>query len=74
MSKIPLNERTVTVRMKRLDLCDLMLACLALSQDSDTKRWEELHNKLKAIIKNFDRREKLNDKIKAIIKNFDHNQ
>lgn len=57
MSKTPLNERTVNMRMKRLDLCDLMLACTALNQGSDTKRWEELHDKLKAIIIKFDKKQ-----------------
>ena len=57
MSKIPLNERTVTVRLKRRDLCDLMSACTVLSEYCDSNRWEELHNQLKAIIEDFDHKQ-----------------
>lgn len=56
MFETPLNERTVTVKIKRIDLCDLMLACTALDCDTDenTTKWAKLHDKLKDILVAFD--------------------
>lgn len=54
-----LNEMTVTMKLRRIDLCDLMLACAALDcvTDDDTTKWAELHDKLKEILVEFDKKQ-----------------
>lgn len=55
MFETPLNSRTVTVKIKRIELCDLLLACTALSDATEsTKKWNDLHEKLKKILDDFD--------------------
>lgn len=55
MFETPLNQKTVTVKLRRIDLCDLMLACTAINEgDPETKKWAELHDKLKEILSDFD--------------------
>lgn len=56
MFRTPLNEKTVTVKMKRIDLCNLMLACTALDDatDENTTKWAKLHDQLKEILDDFD--------------------
>ena len=61
MDQIALNERTVTISMKRIDLCDLLLACtnsMVNSQRSDGRsaaKWKKLHDRLKETLDEFDR-------------------
>lgn len=49
-----LNEKTVTLKMRRIDLCDLMLAVSAVSNSSDAKKWDDLHELLKRQLEAFD--------------------
>ena len=52
-----INEMTVTAKLKRIDICDLKLACGVLSQlteDEEATKWTKLHDKLKAILDEFD--------------------
>ena len=50
------NEKIVTVKIKRIELCDLLLACTALDDvtDETTKKWAKLHDKLKEILDDYD--------------------
>lgn len=50
------NEKIVTVKIKRIELCDLLLACTALDDviDENTTKWAKLHDKLKEILDDFD--------------------
>lgn len=52
----PYNQRTVTVKITRHELCKLCLACVALDQssDEDTTQWAELRDKLKESLDAFD--------------------
>lgn len=52
----PLNQKTVTVKMKRIELCDLLIACTALDEETnaDNRKWAKLHDKLKAVLDEFD--------------------
>lgn len=61
MFKASLNEKTVIVKIKRADLCDLLLACTALNRaaDENTKKWAELHGKLKEILDSFDSKQEI---------------
>ena len=52
--KTPHNEKTVTLKLKRIEVCNLMMACTALSQEENREHWKELHDKLKQILKDFD--------------------
>lgn len=50
------NEFKTTLQVKRIDICDLMLACLAakeLANDSGTK-WDRLHDELKRQLNELD--------------------
>ena len=54
-----LNEKTVTAKLKRIDLCDLMLACTCVSENlkdagQPAEKWDALHDKIRAIIDDFD--------------------
>ncbi len=62
MFETPLNHRTVSLKLKRIEICDLMLACTAASdlvkENGETgKRWDELHEKLKAVLDEFDKKQ-----------------
>lgn len=56
MFETPLNYKTVTLKLKRIEICDLLLATLAAKQlaNDGGKKWEELHDKLKTILDDFD--------------------
>lgn len=49
------NNRTMTVKMKRRDLCDLMIACTVMSAREGSK-WVELHDMLMEQLFDFDER------------------
>lgn len=51
-----LNEKTVNVKMKRIELCDLLMAVTLVGQASDAKKWKALHDMLKAQLDAFDER------------------
>lgn len=61
MFSTPLNGRTVTVKMKRIDLCDLKLACTILDNatSENTTKWSKLHDQLKEILDDFDSKQEL---------------
>lgn len=48
------NQRTITAKLQRIDICDLMLACTAVETASGAEKWQALHDKLEAILKEFD--------------------
>lgn len=56
MFNTPINAKTVTVKIKRIELCDLLLACIALDNATDdhTTKWAKLHDRLKEILDDFD--------------------
>lgn len=61
---INLNQRTVNIKLKRIDVCDLLIACLiaeAASKadggtDCDSNKWSKLHTLLKEQLDNFDKK------------------
>lgn len=60
MFETPLNLKTVHLKMKRGELCDLLLACTVLADCTEnTRKWDELHEKLKQIIDDFDAKQGL---------------
>ena len=46
------NAKTVTVKVTRSDLCDMLIACLALHDEGD--KWGKLHEKLADQLVQFD--------------------
>ena len=48
------NEKIVTLKLRRIDVCDLLLACSLISAESDAQKWDKLHEKLKQILDDFD--------------------
>lgn len=48
------NQKTMTVKLTRRDVCDLLLACTALYTETDQQRWTDLHEKLMAQLDAFD--------------------
>lgn len=58
-----LNEKTMSVKLRRHDVIRLMLSCTNLAFDetlSENARgmWKELHDKLKAQLEEFDEKHK----------------
>jgi hypothetical protein len=48
------NEKTVTLKLKRIDVCNLLIACTALSDGEHREHWKLLHDKLEQILVDFD--------------------
>ena len=51
-----MNNFKTTIEVKRIDICDLMLACLAAKElaNDEGKKWDRLHEKLKAQLDELD--------------------
>lgn len=56
-----LNEKTVSVKIRRRDLCELILACGVLDNKvgQDTSKWLKLRDKLSAILEEFDSKQEI---------------
>ncbi len=54
-----LNEKIVTLKLTRIDVCDLLLACTALDcgTDESNTKWAELHDRVAEILKAFDEKQ-----------------
>lgn len=48
------NAMTVNLKLKRIEICDLLIACTVLAEETEAKKWAELHDKLEAILGDFD--------------------
>lgn len=62
MFTTPLNQRTVTARLKRIEICDLALACTTISharrkEGQSSEKWDTLHDKLQTILNEFDEKQ-----------------
>lgn len=51
---MPLNQRTITLKLTRIEVIDLMIACTAVSEASDAEKWNKLHDKLEEYINALD--------------------
>lgn len=59
MDEIMRNEQAVTVTLRRIDLCNLILVCNSMSylrkqMGGNTVMWDKLHENLKAQLQVFD--------------------
>ena len=57
----PHNLKTVTMKLKRIEVCDLLLATTIISHESDAEKWKVLHDKLNAILAEFDEKNPLEE-------------
>ena len=50
------NSFKTTIQLKRIEICDLMLACLAAKElaNDEGKKWDRLHDNLKAQLAELD--------------------
>lgn len=51
-----MNDFKTTLQLRRIDICDLMLACLAAKElaNDDGKKWIRLHDELKRQLNELD--------------------
>ena len=48
------NGKTVTLKLRRIDVVDLMVATTVLKNATKAEKWEVLHEKLQEILDDFD--------------------
>lgn len=51
------NESEASIKLRRIDICDLMMACTLTKQMANDggKKWDKLHDLLKAKLEELDR-------------------
>lgn len=52
--KTPINQSTVTLKLQRIDICNLILATTSLKHSTHAEKWGLLHDKLKQLLDDFD--------------------
>lgn len=65
--KKTLNERTITLKLQRIDICNLLIATTASAQSSGASKWRDLHDKLYSILENWD-----NENLEKILKELEN--
>lgn len=52
-----MNYKTMTVELNRIDVCDLLLACVAAEENASDKglKWTRLYDKIKSQLEAFDK-------------------
>lgn len=48
------NQKEMTLKLMRAEVCDLLLACTAVEEETGAKKWSELHDKLMQMLDKFD--------------------
>ena len=51
-----LNEKTMTLKLKRRDVCDLLLAATIIANGSKATKWRKIHDTLKQALEEFDKK------------------
>lgn len=56
MFETDFNHKTVTLKLERIEVCNLLLACTAMDQvtDEETQKWHKLHEKIRQILNDWD--------------------
>ncbi len=49
------NQKNVTLKLTRIELCDLLIACNTCADLSNAEKWAKLHDKIDNIISEFDK-------------------
>ena len=65
MKNMSYNSRTVTVKMTRIELCDLLIATTSIAQGLEAEghtanKWHTLHDKLREQLDAFDEKNGMN--------------
>ena len=50
-----LNQKIVTLQLKRIEICDLLIATTHISHEVKADKWSKLHDKLYKILNDFDK-------------------
>ena len=45
----------MTLKLSRHEVCDLLIALAAAKDASNAKRWEELHDRIRSMLADFDK-------------------
>lgn len=48
------NQKSMTLKLTRIDVCDLLLACTTVADESGAEKWGKLHEKLLNQLDDFD--------------------
>lgn len=48
------NQKEMTLKLTRIEVCDLLLACTAVAQETEAAKWSELHDKIMQMLDKFD--------------------
>ena len=49
------NEKTVTMKLTRADVCDLLIALNYTSEGSNAEKWDKLHDKVRGLLDEWDK-------------------
>lgn len=49
------NELPMKIELKRIEVCDILLALTAISTSCDAKKWDKLRDKLHGMLDAFDK-------------------
>ena len=50
------NQEIVTLKLQRIDICNLIIATTIIKHESQAQKWGTLHEKLKQILNDFDKK------------------
>lgn len=48
------NERTMTLKLKRIEVIDILMALTFTEEESEAKKWGDLHDKIMKMLDDFD--------------------
>ena len=49
------NHRIMTLKLTRMDVCNILIALTATKEANDGQRWDEVHEKVKLALMEFDK-------------------
>jgi hypothetical protein len=49
------NHRMMTLKLTRMDVCNILIALAATKEANDGQRWDEVHEKVKLALMEFDK-------------------
>lgn len=49
------NHRMMTLKLTRMDVCNILIALTATKEANDGQRWDEVHEKVKLALTEFDK-------------------
>lgn len=49
-----LNETTMNLNLRRIDVCNILLALTLVGNNTEAKKWKQLHDKIKVMLDEHD--------------------